>query len=476
MNTYFQKIFVGIFVLLLIGCNPLSGRVGEEPPLPTIVPAEPTEAAVVEQPVDDPTVTPTALPLPTSTSTPQPSQGDVIETQPQIEATATTEDVDAQPATPTVEPTPVPTEPTPTAQMIPLSNINLGLIPVATGFERPTFLTHANDNSNRLFVTEQVGRIQIINNGAVNSTPFLDITNIVGSDANEQGLLSVAFHSNYSQNGFFFVNYTDKQGDTVIARYSVSTNPDIADPNSGQVLLTISQPYANHNGGQIAFGPDGYLYIGMGDGGAANDPQNRAQDLTSLLGKILRIDVDNAAPYGAPDTNPFVDNGEARPEIWSFGWRNPWRFSFDMQTGDMYVGDVGQNKYEEIHVEPAGVGGGRNYGWRLMEGFHCFNPEECEPSSLGVELPIAEYEHSEGCSVSGGYVYRGAQYPELVGTYLYGDYCTGTIWGTRPQPGGTWEQAKLLQTDHSISSFGQDQLGQLYVLDHQGGVYKLGTN
>lgn len=476
MNAKVWKLFLVIMAGALFGCNQLGTGFSGEPPLPTIVPVAATVTPLVEKTADNVTSTPTSLPSPTSL--PQHSQGDVVASAenetPTSVPTATVEDttvdsnVDQQPDTPVSQP--------PTPQIVPLSNVNLGLVPIAMGLERPTFLTTADDNSNRLFIVEQVGRIQIIDNGAVKPAPFLDISDIVGSDANEQGLLSLAFHPNYAQNGLFFVNYTNKQGDTIIARYSVSSNPDLADPNSAEVLLTISQPYANHNGGQIAFGPDGYLYIGMGDGGAANDPQNRAQDLTTLLGKILRIDVDNGVPYGAPETNPFVTDSENRPEIWSYGWRNPWRFSFDMQTGDMYVGDVGQNKYEEIDVEPANAGGGKNYGWRLMEGFHCFNPEECDPSSLGVELPIAEYEHSAGCSVTGGYVYRGSQIAALIGTYLYADYCTGTIWGIRNQPDGTWEQAEILQTDHSISSFGQDQTGELYLLDHQGGVYKFSAN
>jgi glucose/arabinose dehydrogenase len=355
-----------------------------------------------------------------------------------------------------------------------LESISLNLIPVADGFTKPTFVTHAGDGSGRLFVSEQVGRILIVQDGQVNPTLFLDIVSLVGSGASEQGLLSVAFHPDYGNNGFFFVDYTDKQGDTVIARYQVSDNPDVANPDSARTLLTIGQPYANHNGGQLAFGPDGYLYVGMGDGGSANDPENNAQSLDTLLGKILRLDVDQGDPYGVPQSNPFVNQNEARPEIWSYGWRNPWRFSFDGATGDMYIGDVGQNQYEEIDFEPAGAAGGLNYGWRLMEGLHCFNPSDCDPASLDVVLPIAEYDHSQGCSVTGGYVYRGARFPELTGIYFYGDFCSGLIWGLRPAADRGWSQAQLLQSDLSISSFGQDEGGELYVIDHRGGVFQVG--
>ncbi|MCB0171869.1 MAG: PQQ-dependent sugar dehydrogenase, partial [Anaerolineae bacterium] len=250
--------------------------------------------------------------------------------------------------------------------------------------------------------------------------------------------------------------------------------PNQADPNSGELLLTIDQPYRNHNGGQLVFGPDGYLYIGMGDGGSANDPENRAQNLGALLGKILRLDVDNAAPYGVPADNPFVGNDQARPEIWSYGWRNPWRISFDRATGDMYVGDVGQNQYEEIDFEVAGAPGGQNYGWRLMEGLHCFNPSSCDPAALGLVLPVAEYDHGQGCSVTGGYAYRGQQFPNLDGIYFYGDYCTGLIWGLRREADGSWSQAQLLSSDRRISSFGEDETGEIYLVDQSGAILSIG--
>jgi glucose/arabinose dehydrogenase len=349
------------------------------------------------------------------------------------------------------------------------------LIPIAAGLSKPVYLTHAGDGSNRLFLVEQAGRILILANGAAKPTSFLDIMARVGSDSLEQGLLSVAFHPNYAENGFFFVNYTDKQGDTVIARYQASPGADIANPDSAQILLTVEQPYANHNGGQIAFGPDNYLYIGMGDGGAAGDPHNNGQKLDTLLGKILRLDI-NAATYLVPESNPFVSTNQGRTEIWSYGWRNPWRFSFDWATGDMYIADVGQNQYEEVHVELAGTPGGQNYGWRLLEGSHCFETDGCEPTALGVVLPITEYDHSLGCSITGGYVYRGAQFPALNGVYFYGDYCSGILWGLRREADGSWSQAQLLSTGHTISSFGQDEAGELYLLEHKTGeIFQIGN-
>jgi glucose/arabinose dehydrogenase len=409
---------------------------------------------------------PTMTPVPTEAAT---IANDTLAPEPTAEAAAPI-------PTDTPEPAPTPAPPptdTPNPVAVALEAIRINLAPVASGFTKPVFLTHAGDGSGRLFVVEQAGRIFILRDGAVLPTPFLDIVAIVGSDSPEQGLLSAAFHPDYPNNGFFFVNYTDRQGDTVIARYQVSANSDVADPDSANVLMTIGQPYPNHNGGQVVFGPDGYLYVGMGDGGAANDPQNNGQTLSTLLGDILRIDVDHAEPYGVPDNNPFVNVDGARPEIWSYGWRNPWRIAFDPVTQDMYIGDVGQNEYEEISVELAGTPGGQNYGWRLLEGRHCFNPRECDPASLGVVLPIAEYDHGQGCSVTGGYVYRGARFPELAGIYFYGDYCSGTIWGLRHEPDGRWSELELLRTDVSISSFGQDAAGEVYVVNHQGNIFQI---
>jgi glucose/arabinose dehydrogenase len=281
----------------------------------------------------------------------------------------------------------------------------IDLQPVASGLANPTAITHAGDGSGRLFITLQAGRIVIYSGISILASPFLDITSLVASGG-ERGLLSVAFHPNYRNNGVFFVDYTNTAGDIVIARYSVSQDPNVADPNSAAILLTIPHPnFANHNGGQLQFGPDGYLYIGVGDGGSAGDPSNHGQSLDTPLGKLLRIDVNGAPPYAIPGDNPFVRVMGALPEIWAYGLRNPWRFSFDRSTNDLFIADVGQDSWEEVDFQPAGQGG-QNYGWRLMEGNHCFNPSSnCNPG--GLTLPILEYEHgpgdSIGCSISGGY-------------------------------------------------------------------------
>jgi len=332
--------------------------------------------------------------------------------------------------------------------------------PVVTGLSSPVDITHAGDGSGRLFITLQGGRVVIFDGVQILSPPFLDINSLVSSGG-ERGLLGAAFHPNYVGNGFFYVSYTDTAGDSVIARYSVSLDPNRADPTSGVILLTIPQPFSNHNGGQLHFGPDGYLYIGIGDGGSGGDPQNNGQDLGKLLGKILRIDVDSGFPFTVPPDNPFVGVVGAREEIWSFGLRNPWRFSFDRLTGDMFIGDVGQNSWEEVDFQPANSTGGENYGWRLMEGNSCFNPAiNCNNGTL--TLPILVYDHSVGCSVTGGYLYRGSKNPNLNGLYLYGDFCSGLIWGAQEDGLGGWNTTVLLDTNFSISTFGEDESGEIY--------------
>ncbi len=332
--------------------------------------------------------------------------------------------------------------------------------PVVTGLSSPVDITHAGDGSGRLFITLQGGRVVIFDGVQILSPPFLDINSLVSSGG-ERGLLGAAFHPNYVGNGFFYVSYTDTAGDSVIARYSVSLDPNRADPTSGVILLTIPQPFSNHNGGQLHFGPDGYLYIGIGDGGSGGDPQNNGQDLGTLLGKILRIDVDSGFPFTVPPDNPFVGVVGAREEIWSFGLRNPWRFSFDRLTGDMFIGDVGQNSWEEVDFQPANSTGGENYGWRLMEGNSCFNPAiNCNNGTL--TLPILAYDHSVGCSVTGGYLYRGSKNPNLNGLYLYGDFCSGLIWGAQEDGLGGWNTTVLLDTNFSISTFGEDESGEIY--------------
>jgi glucose/arabinose dehydrogenase len=345
---------------------------------------------------------------------------------------------------------------------------------IATGLNRPLAITHAGDN--RLFITLQGGQIVIYDGTSLLPSPFLDISALIGDSSNEKGLLGLAFHPRYSENGFFYVNYTDTSGDTVIARYSVSaTNPNRADPASARIILRIDQPFANHNGGQLVFGPDRYLYIGMGDGGSGGDPGNRAQNPGDLLGKMLRIDVDSGNPYAVPASNPFVGRPGVRGEIWALGLRNPWRFSFDRATGDLYIADVGQGEREEINFTPATSIGGENYGWRRMEGSRCFNPStNCNNGSL--VLPIIEYDHSVGCSVTGGYVYRGTQNPRLKGLYVYGDYCTGMIWGASRNAAGTWTSRVLIDTSHQISTFGEDLAGELYVARHHptgGAIFRI---
>jgi glucose/arabinose dehydrogenase len=336
-------------------------------------------------------------------------------------------------------------------------------VPVAENLERPVFVTHAGDGSRRLFIIEQPGRILVLENGELLKKPFLDISAQVESGGNEQGLLGLAFHPDFESNGRFFVNYTRQDdGATVVSELKAGADPE-AVAASERVLLTIPQPYSNHNGGMIAFGPDGFLYVGMGDGGSGGDPGNRAQDPGDLLGKMLRIDVDGGAPYGIPQDNPFADGG-GRPEIFALGLRNPWRFSFTRETGKLYAGDVGQNAIEEIDI----VERGGNYGWRPMEGRACYDPSSgCE--SPEFIMPIAQYEHGGGrCSVTGGYVYGGSAVSELTATYVFGDYCSGEIL--------TWrdgEQTVLVDTDMLISSFGEDAAGELYVVDLDGAVYRL---
>jgi glucose/arabinose dehydrogenase len=344
----------------------------------------------------------------------------------------------------------------------------LVLRPVATGLNQPLAITNAGDA--RLFITLQPGEVVIRNAaGSILPEPFLDLRTKV-SCCGEQGLLSVAFHPRYKENGFFYVDYTNTEGNTVVARYTVTADdPNRANMATETILLTIDQPFDNHNGGQLQFGPDGFLYIGMGDGGSANDPGNRGQNLSVLLGKLLRIDVDHGSPYAIPATNPFVNTGGARGEIWAYGLRNPWRFSFDRLTGDLWIGDVGQSAWEEVDLQAAGSAGGQNYGWRKMEGKHCFNPStNCQDGS--IILPILEYSHSDGCSITGGYRYRGARLTQFRGTYFYADYCEGTIWGATQLVNGSWSSRVLLDTNMLISTFGEDVNGELYLADLAHGI------
>lgn len=332
---------------------------------------------------------------------------------------------------------------------------------VVSGLERPVDLQQA-DGSGHLFVIEKAGRIRIIENGGLLETPFLNIEDRVNESGNEMGLLGLAFHPNYAQNGYFFVNYTGSGGDTFISRFQVSGDPNLANPSSEVNLLRVQQPYQNHNGGTMQFGPDGYLYAGLGDGGLAGDPKGNGQKTNTMLGKILRLNVDSAEPYSVPADNPFGN------EIWVYGLRNPWRISFDKLTGDLYIGDVGQNQWEEIDYIPAGSPGGMNFGWDFREGMHAY--EGTAPA--GLTDPVTEYSHADGgCSVTGGYVYRGSM-PEWNGIYLFGDYCTGIVWGMI-KSGDGWQVQRLFETDANITSFGQDEAGEVYLIGDGGGIYKL---
>lgn len=347
------------------------------------------------------------------------------------------------------------------------------LKPIAYGFREPTYLTNTKDGSGRIFVVEKKGQIKILKESNILSEPFIYIVSQVRSKGSEQGLYSIAFHPNYKENGRFFVNYTNLDGDTIVSEYKVSNNPDIADKNSERIIIMIRQPASNHNGGQLKFGPDGYLYIGMGDGGGAGDPWGNAQNKQVLLGKMLRIDVDGEKPYGIPKNNPFVGKKDGREEIWAYGLRNPWRFSFDPVTGDMYIADVGQKDWEEIHFQPANSKGGENYGWDLFEGFHEFEPKEGYDTNM-FTMPVAEYGHKQGCSVTGGYIYRGKKYPTVSGTYFFADFCSGIIWGLRKNQKQHWEMTEFLESPLMVSTFGQDENGEIYVLDFKkGAIYHL---
>ena len=354
------------------------------------------------------------------------------------------------------------------AQAVPHAS-GFALETVASGLSDPLYLT-APRSDPRLFVVEQPGRIRVIRGGRLLPTPFLDLTDRV-RDGGERGLLSVAFHPRYASNGWLYVNYTDRNGDTRIERYSVTANPDVADPASAKLLLTIRQPYANHNGGLVLFGPDGMLYIGMGDGGSAGDPHGNAQDRSTLLGDLLRIDVDHGDPYAIPPDNPFVGRPGMRGEIWAWGLRNPWRFCFDPPTRSLYIADVGQNRWEEIDVVDARRGG-LNFGWNIMEGSHCFRTSHCE--SRGLVLPVIEYGHDAGCSIIGGFVYRGRRLPQLVGHYVYGDYCGGWIRSARIEGGhATLERQWDVKPVGEVLSFGEDAAGELYVMTADGRVRRI---
>jgi glucose/arabinose dehydrogenase len=343
---------------------------------------------------------------------------------------------------------------------------------VVSGLTAPVDMQSAHDGTSRLFVVEQGGTIRIVKGKKLLAAPFLNISSIIVSGG-ETGLLGVAFHPQYKTNGRFFVNYNrsvNGQLQTAIAEYHVSSaNRDLADPNSGRVLLSFDQPFDNHKGGQMAFGPDGFLYIGTGDGGSGGDPQGNGQKLSTFLGKMLRIDINSGSPYAVPPDNPFVGVSGAKTEIWAYGLRNPWRFSFDSQKAKrLFVGDVGQGNWEEVDI----ITRGGNFGWNIMEGNHCY-PPGANCNTTGLIPPISEYSHSEGIAVIGGYVYRGGGIPALKGLYVFGDFGSGQIWTLQETQPGTWQRAALLSTGINISALGRAGNNELYVLEYGGTLYKL---
>lgn len=379
----------------------------------------------------------------------------------------------------------------------------IALSQVASGLVRPVHITHADDGTARLFIVEQAGQIWFLKDGSLHPTPFLDIRDRVQSPAagggNEQGLLGLAFPPGYTDKGYFYVYYTMLSGDNVLSRFHLSGDPNLADPESEEQILVFPHPtYSNHNGGQIAFAPDGTLYIGTGDGGGGGDPLGNAQDPSSLNGKLLRINVESSSPqpapleylyyfpifckqneqnntgdYTIPEDNPFVNNPDFRPEIWALGLRNPWRFSFDRLTGDLFIADVGQNRWEEVNYQPAGSPGGENYGWNIMEGEECYQSASCDTSNLTLPVHVYPIFSSTNCSITGGSVYRGQAYPALNGIYLFGDFCSGNIWGLT-HDGAEWQSGLIASTTFRISTFGEDEAGEIYLADLSGGgIYQV---
>jgi glucose/arabinose dehydrogenase len=403
-------------------------------------------------------VTPTSLPIVSPTLT------QVIPTEPNTPAAAQ----ESATPVPVVIPTEVMLTPVKRADKLPEPSKAAWNV-VVQGLTRPVDMAAAMDGTGRLFVVEQIGRIVILQNGQLQPEPFLDIQDRITSAGNEQGLLGMALHPDFNNNGYFYLNYTDINGNTVIARYQRSADPNKANKDSEKILLRVDQPYENHNGGSVRFGPDGFLYLGLGDGGAQGDPHGNAQNPNSLLGKILRIDVNQGEPYGIPPGNLFQP-GEGKPEIFAMGLRNPWRFSFDPANGDLIIADVGQDKWEEIDILPANSSGASNFGWNYLEGTHPYKGQP--PEGLSLTMPVWEYNHSQGCSVTGGVVYHGEKLPEWNGIYLFADYCSGIIWGMLRNQGGS-QVSQLYVTGISISSFGEDQNGEVYMLDLSGSIYRL---
>ncbi|HUP83237.1 MAG TPA: PQQ-dependent sugar dehydrogenase [Candidatus Limnocylindria bacterium] len=408
---------------------------------------------------------------------------DAAETETDQHSTPTSPPTTAPTASPTSAPTQAPTPTavatptaaaTPTATPTPVLPFHFATEPFADGFLQLTFLANAGDFTGDLYAVEQRGVVwRISADGTVDPTPFIDIHERVGC-CDERGLLGLAFHPDYGENVRVFVNYTDLDGNTVVSEFS-AIDDGYVDPDSERKLLGIEQPFPNHNGGMLAFGADGFLYIGTGDGGAGGDPRGNGQKLNTLLGKILRINVDKGDPYAIPADNPFKKgNSEgAEPEIWDWGMRNPWRFSFDRETNDLWIGDVGQEAHEEIDAESAGTGG-FNYGWNTMEGTSCYLRSSCAQD--GLTRPVAEYSHSDGCAVIGGYVYRGSTYPDLVGQYVFSDLCSGNLWAIDAADAlGSGSAEPVIYGDLSVvpTSFGEDEAGELYLVTDGGQVLRL---
>jgi glucose/arabinose dehydrogenase len=444
MHQMFRYLGLPLAALLLVGCGVSEAALGER-----AQEARATAGALVDIPAPD--ANPSVAPPTQSTLAPSAQPPNAAEPSGAAQRVEST----AAPAAPS----PAPPD---------LTGLTIVFEPVAEGLDLPVALANAGDGSGRLFVVEKQGWIAIVREGQLVPEPFLDIRELVLSSGSEQGLLGLAFHPQYAQNGRFFVAYTDRDGRQGVARYQASENPDRADPASAVALLVMDDPAANHNGGGLAFGPDGYLYVGTGDGGRAGDPWNNAQNPDTLLGKMLRLDVDGGEPYAIPADNPFVEAEGVRPEIWASGLRNPWRFSFDRASGDLYIADVGQNAFEEINRQPASSRGGENYGWKRLEGTHCFEPRQgC--AADGTTLPVKDYAHDLGCSVTGGYVYRGERHPGMQGAYIFADFCSGLLFGLTPPAGGPdasgdWTMTTLAETGLRITSFGEDESGEIYLV------------
>ena len=434
----------------------------EAVPIATEIPATEVLPTTTEVPV---TEAATSAPLPTDTSG-STSHATEVAAATEVAVTEVAVSTEVPVTEAAVTEVAITDMPTP-AQEVSVESLSIGLEQVVDGFSLPVAVVSAQDGSNRLFVVEKGGTIRIVEDGVLREEPFLDISDSV-SDSSEQGLLGLAFEPQRPER--FYVNYTDNGGITVITRYQVSDDPNVADVESADIILTIYQPARNHNGGHVLFGPDGYLWIGTGDGGAANDIFDNGQNKESLLGAMLRLDVSGDEGYNIPPDNPFVDGGGAA-EIWAIGLRNPWRYSFDRATNELWVADVGQNEWEEVHKVTSDAAG-LNYGWPILEGTHCFSTANCVPD--GLLQPITEYNHSFGCSITGGNVYRGNAYPQMQGNYFFADYCTGLIWAIDAANNTFTEPTLLLESGLQVSSFGEDEAGELYLTSYgNGALYRV---